>query len=467
MPVTPESLLETFEPIGAGGMDPVYTGRNRIAFGLAAVALLTNLSTSQISAAERDHPQQIAVNGKNYNWPKAPVVVVLIDGGDPAYVNAGLAQRLLPHFQRFMNDGFVSVALDAMPSFTNPNNVSVITGVPPSVHGISGNFFLNPVTGQETMMDQPEFLRADSILAKFSEHGAKVVAITAKNKLAKILGYKLQNGIAFSAEQADKCTRKENGIGDCLAYVGKPLPNEYSGELSFFVLEAGVKILQKEKPDLMYLSISDYIQHKYAPGSKEANEFYVAIDNYLGRLAALGAVVGLTGDHGINDKSKANGSPNIVFLQDLLDKEFGSSKTRVILPITDPYVKHHGALGSYATVFFNQPVSATAAMSLLNRQPGVELVLNRASAAEKLDLPADRIGDLVVVSDRGTVLGKSKATLDLSELGGMRLRSHGGLSDRNVYLIFSRPLNDTYAKIALSRQLRNFDVFEFAFNGLR
>ena len=467
MPVTPESLLETFEPIGAGGMDPVYTGRNRIAFGLAAVALLTNLSTSQISAAERDHPQQIAVNGKNYNWPKAPVVVVLIDGGDPAYVNAGLAQRLLPHFQRFMNDGFVSVALDAMPSFTNPNNVSVITGVPPSVHGISGNFFLNPATGQETMMDQPEFLRADSILAKFSEHGAKVVAITAKNKLAKILGYKLQNGIAFSAEQADKCTRKENGIGDCLAYVGKPLPNEYSGELSFFVLEAGVKILQKEKPDLMYLSISDYIQHKYAPGSKEANEFYVAIDNYLGRLAALGAVVGLTGDHGINDKSKANGSPNIVFLQDLLDKEFGSSKTRVILPITDPYVKHHGALGSYATVFFNQPVSATAAMSLLNRQPGVELVLNRASAAEKLDLPADRIGDLVVVSDRGTLLGKSKATLDLSELGGMRLRSHGGLSDRNVYLIFSRPLNDTYAKIALSRQLRNFDVFEFAFNGLR
>jgi phosphonoacetate hydrolase len=467
MPVTPESLLETFEPIGAGGMDPVYTGRNRIAFGLAAVALLTNLSTSQISAAERDHPQQIVVNGKNYNWPKAPVVVVLIDGGDPAYVNAGLAQRLLPHFQRFMNDGFVSVALDAMPSFTNPNNVSVITGVPPSVHGISGNFFLNPATGQETMMDQPEFLRADSILAKFSEHGAKVVAITAKNKLAKILGYKLQNGIAFSAEQADKCTRKENGIGDCLAYVGKPLPNEYSGELSLFVLEAGVKILQKEKPDLMYLSLSDYIQHKYAPGSKEANEFYVAIDNYLGRLAALGAVVGLTGDHGMNDKSKANGSPNIVFLQDLLDKEFGSSKTRVILPITDPYVKHHGALGSYATVFFNQPVSATAAMSLLNRQPGVELVLDRASAAEKLDLPADRIGDLVVVSDRGTVLGKSKATLDLSELGGMPLRSHGGLSDRNVYLIFSRPLNDTYAKIALSRQLRNFDVFEFAFNGLR
>ena len=439
---------------------------NRIALWFAVLSLFANLSTTHLSAAE-NHPQQIKVNGKNYKWPQAPVVVVLIDGGDPAYVNAGLAEGLLPHFRKFMNDGFVSVALDAMPSFTNPNNVSVITGVPPSVHGISGNYFLNPATGQETMMDQPEFLRADSILAKFSDHGARVVAITAKNKLAKILAYKLHNGISFSAERADKCTLKQSGIADCLAYVGKPLPDEYSGDLSLFVLEAGVKILQMEKPDLMYLSLSDYIQHTYAPGSKEANEFYVAIDDYLGRLSALGAIVALTADHGMNDKSKADGSPNVVFLQDLLDKEFGTGKTRVILPITDPYVRHHGALGSYATIFFNQTVSAAAAVNLLNRQPGVELVLQRASAAKQLDLPPDRIGDLVVTSDRGTVLGKSKATLDLSELGGRRLRSHGGLSDRNVYLMFSRPLNERYAGIALSRQLRNFDVFEFVLNGLR
>jgi len=433
----------------------------------AAVALFAALSTACVSTAQQDHPQQITVNGKSYSWPKRPVVVVLIDGGDPAYVNAGLAAGLLPHFRTFMNEGFVSVARGAMPSFTNPNNVSVITGVPPSVHGISGNFFLNPATGQETMMDQPAFLRADSILAKFSEHGARVVAVTAKNKLAKILADKLQKGISFSAERADMCTREKSGIGDCLAYVGKPLPNEYSADLSIFVLEAGVRILEREKPDLMYLSLSDYIQHKYPPGSKEADDFYIAIDGYLGRLAALGAVVAVTADHGMNDKSTADGSPNVVFVQDLLDAEFGGGTTRVILPITDPYVKHHGALGSYATVFLNERVPATAAMRLLNRQPGVELVLDRASAAATFDLPADRIGDLVVMSDRGTVLGKSRATLDLSELGGMRLRSHGGLSDRNVYLMFSRPLNDAYAKVALSRHLRNFDVFEIALNGLQ
>jgi len=427
----------------------------RLSLLLAATALL----------AAQNHPQQISVNGKNYNWPKSPVVVILIDGGDPSYVNTGLSQGLLPNFKKLMTDGFVSVALGAMPSFTNPNNISVITGVPPSLHGISGNFFLNPATGQEAMMDQPEFLRADSILAKFSEQGAKVVALTAKDKLAKMLAYKLR-GISFSAEKADKCTKAVNGIDNCPAYVGKPVPSEYSADLSLFVLEAGIRLLEREKPDLMYLSLSDYIQHKHAPGSKEATEYYNGIDKALGRLLALGATVALTADHGMNDKSKADGTPNIVFLEDLLDKQFGSGKTQVILPITDPYVKHHGALGSYATIYFKQPISATAAMNLLDKQPGVELVLNRAASAKLFDLPADRIGDLVVVADRGTVLGKSKATLDVSGLGGMRLQSHGGLADRNVYLMFSRPLNDKYAEIALSRQLRNFDVFEFVLNGL-
>jgi len=395
------------------------------------------------------------------------VVVILIDGGDPAYVHAGLAQGVLPNFKRLMTEGFASIAVDAMPSFTNPNNISVITGVPPSVHGISGNFFLNPATGQEQLMDQPEFLRADSILAKFSQSGAKVAAITAKDKLTKMLAYGMKDGISFSAEKADRCTKQISGIDNCLAYVGKPLPSEYSSDLSVFVLDAGTKILQREKPDLLFLSLSDYVQHKYAPGSAEAMAFYVEIDQAIGRLLALGATVALTADHGMNDKSKPDGTPNVVFLQDLLDEAFGRNKTKVILPITDPYVKHHGALGSYATVFLEPSVTPVAVLNRLSSEPGVELVLNRESAARTFELPVDRIGDLVVTSDRGTVLGKSKATLDLSELGGMRLRSHGGLAERSVYLMFSRPLNDAYATIPLTAPLRNFDVFDVVLNGLR
>ncbi len=433
--------------------------------GLIAICPL--LFLQHASRAKPGHPLKVVVNGKTYHWPHVPVVVVVIDGGDPAYLNAALEVGLLPNFKKLMAEGFVSVAQSVMPSFTNPNNISIITGVFPEVHGISGNFFLNPANGESEMMNDPKFLRADSILAKFSENGAKVAAISAKDKLAKMLRYRLVNGISFSAEKADKCTQAENGLDDCLSFVGLPLPNEYSADLSLFVLKAGIKILETEKPDLMYLSLSDYIQHKYPPGSNEANEFYHQIDISLGRLLSLGAIVTVTGDHGINDKSKPDGAPNIVFLQDILDEQFGRGTTQVILPITDPYVVHHGALGSFATVYTTKPLSSTEAMRIINRQPGVELVLDRSSAVRVFHLPADRIGDLIVIGDRGTVLGKTKANVDLSVLGGMRLRSHGGLSDRNVYLLFSRPLNDTYSRIAISRRLDNTDVLNFALNGLQ
>ena len=417
--------------------------------------------------AESRYPQKIIVNGKSYSWPALPVVIVCIDGGDPEYVTAALEKGLIPTIKKFMNKGFSAVAYGAMPSFTNPNNISIITGVPPSVHGISGNYFLNPETGEEVMMNEPKFMRADSILAKFSEHGAKVVAITAKDKLSRLLGHRIINGITFSSEKADKCTKKENGLDNCLEYVGLPLPDVYSGDLSIFVLEAGIKILEREKPDIMYLSLTDYIQHKYAPGTKEANDFYHALDDAFGRLAALGAVVALTGDHGMNDKSNAHGSPNVIYLQEVLDKKIGEGKTKVILPITDPYVAHHGALGSFATVFFRGQISTADAIIAISKLPGLEVVMDRASAVEKFALPADRIGDLIVIGDERTVLGTQKKNHDLSKLSGMRLRSHGGVADSEVSFILSHPLNEKHKNIAISRHLRNYDIFDFAFNKVR
>jgi phosphonoacetate hydrolase len=430
-------------------------------------ALLGFLSVVCPATAVESQPGPITINGRTYNRPDTPVVVVCIDGDDPSYITAALEKGLLSTVRKFMAEGFYTIADGAMPSFTNPNNMSIVTGLPPAGHGISGNYFLNPETGKEVMMNEPEFLRADSILAAFSQAGAKVVAITAKDKLSRMLAHNIKNGIAFSAEKADKCSKKENGIDNCLEYVGKPLPNVYSGDLSLFVLEAGIKILEREKPDIMYLSLTDYIQHKYAPGTKEANDFYQALDNAFGRLAGAGALVGLTGDHGMNDKSNPDGSPKVIYLQDVLDKELGPGTTKVILPITDPYVAHHGALGSFATVFFKQKVSAKDAVEAISRLQGVELVMDRDSAVKRFELPGDRIGDLVVVGDKGTVLGTKRADHDLSQLGGMRLRSHGGVADSKVFLAVSRPLNEKYAKIAASRPIRNYDIFDLVLNGTR
>jgi phosphonoacetate hydrolase len=439
------------------------------AVSCAAIALSLSPLVPGAATAAEPHPAQVVVNGKSYRWPARPVVVLLIDGNDPEYVKAGLEHGLLPNTRRLMEEGFATVALGAMPSFTNPNNVSVITGVPPAQNGISGNYFLDPTTGKEVMMNEPGLVRVETILAAFSKAGAKVIALTSKDKLARMLasGLELKHAISFSSEKADKCTMKDNGIERCLELVGRPLPDQYSGDLSLFMLEAGVRLLEREKPDLMYLSTSDYMQHTYAPGSKEADEFYAAIDAVVGRLVADGATVAITGDHGMNDKSKADGSPNVIYLQDALDGALGEGKTRAILPITDPYVKHHGALGSFATVFFQEKLSAARVMQVIEKLPGIELVLDRGGAARAYELPADRIGDLVVVGDRGTVLGTKKANHDLSKLAGHRLRSHGGLADRNVYMMFSRPLSAEYAETAVSRQLRNFDVFDFALNGLQ
>ena len=413
--------------------------------------------------------RSIDLNGVTYRWPLRPVVVVCIDGGDPAYIDRGLKDGIIPNIGRFMKEGFSAIAEGVVPSFTNPNNMSIVCGGPPSAHGISGNFFLDPETGAEVMMNDPKFLRSSSVLAEFSRNGGKVVAITAKDKLRKQLGKGIeiaQGSINFSSEKADQCTPADYGIENVLALVGMPLPEVYSADLSLFVLEAGIKILERRRPDLMYLSLTDYIQHKYAPGEPESDDFLEKLDDAFGRLAALGAVVALTADHGMSDKSKPDGSPNVIFLEDELDKAFGKETTRVICPITDPYVVHHGALGGFVRVYCFDGAAPEAVMRHARELPGVEAVFDKASACAEFDLPPDREGDVVVISEAGTALGKTEAWHDLSELQGKPLRSHGGIAERRVPFILSAPLNDAYAARAESRRPRNYDIFDYAINGV-
>src|SRR5690349_16556967 len=215
----------------------------------------------------------------------------------------------------------------------------------------------------------------------FHDAGAKVAVVTAKDKLRAMLGKDLDmstgRAIAFSSERADKATVQDNGIGDVLRRIGKPLPDVYSSDLSEFVFAAGVSILRKERPDLMYLSTTDYVQHKAAPGSEMANAFYAMMDRYVGELDAAGAVVVLTADHGMNDKHLENGEPDVIYLQNLCDEWLGKGVARVILPITDPYVAHHGALGSFATVYLPAGADADAILTRLRAVEGVDVAVSR------------------------------------------------------------------------------------------
>ena len=224
-------------------------------------------------------------------------------------------------------------------------------------------------------------------------------------------------------------------------------------------------LLRTRRVDLMYLSLSDYVQHKAPPGSREANAFMRAVDDRLDRLASLGARLGVVADHGMSDMALADGRPNVLYLGDRLDAAFGEGAARVICPIADPFVRHHGALGGFVRVYAMRPgVDAAAVLRFIRGLPGVELALPRDEACARFDLPADREADIVVVAERGCALGSRAAEHDLSGLVGERLRSHGGLAEQPVPFILSQPLSPAYAARA-ARGLRNYDVFEYALNG--
>ncbi len=416
----------------------------------------------------KDDKPTVQVNGTAYRWPQQPVVVVCIDGGDPAYFTQGLKDGFIPNIANFMLRGFSAVAQGTVPSFTCPNNMSIITGTPASKHGISGNYYLDTRTDQAIVMTGPELLRGDTILSQFARAGAKVVSITAKDKLRKQLSKNLDltaGSISFSSEKAEQCTLAENGIENVLELVGKPLPHMYSADLSLFVLDAGIKILERDRPDLMYLSLTDYIQHKYAPAEAEARQFYMELDQRFGRLAGLGAVVALIADHAMNDKSNAAGKPNVIWLQDILDAKFGKGDTRVICPITDAFVAHHGALGGFVRVWCRGKATPKQIIDVARGLDGIESVFDRQTACRMLDLPADREADVVVISNADVCVGAAEADHDLSGLDGHRLRTHGGVTEARVPFVVSHPLNDEYRLKAAATILKSYQIFEFALNG--
>jgi len=421
-----------------------------------------------MTAANTTTTRTVTANGAEYRWPIRPVVVVCIDGGDPAYLRQFLAEGAIPNIARFIQQGFSTVADGTMPSFTCPNNMSIITGTPASKHGISGNYYLDTATGQPVVMTGPELLRGDTIISRFAQAGARVVSITAKDKLRRQLGKNLdvsQGHVSFSSEFAGKCTMAENGIDNVLDFVGMAQPDMYSMELSLFVLEAGIKLLETRRPDLLYLSLTDWVQHKYAPEESEARRFYQELDSRFGRLAALDATVALTADHGMNDKSNAEGKPNVIWLQDILDAKFGKGDTKVICPITDAFVAHHGALGGFVRVWCRGKATPQQILETIRGIDGIELALDKATVCRDFDLPPDREGDVAVISRADVCIGASVADHDLKGLEGHRLRTHGGVSEAKVPFILNRPLNDAYKLKAGTSTLKSYQIFDFAING--
>ena len=413
---------------------------------------------------------KIELNGVSYRIPQTSVAVICVDGGDPEYFDAARKAGAIPAIDRFMESGFTGAAHCVIPSFTNPNNLSIATGAPPNVHGVSGNFYLDRLTGEAVPMTGPAMMRSRTVFDVASKVGIETAVITAKDKLRRQLGKGMDVGdgnVCFSSQCADRCTLHENGIQDVLGWVGQPLPDMYSDALSLFVLDAGIRfIAEGNRPRLAYLSLTDYVQHKYPPDHPVALEFFQSLDLRCAELDRLGATVALVADHGMKDKCAADGTYNIIYLQDLLDRRFGPGKTRVICPITDAFVGHHGALGGFVRVYCFEDLAVDDTIRFIESVDGIESVLEGADAASRFGLPVDVEGDVAVIAKGGFCIGMTPGDHDLEELHGERLRSHGGVSEQQVPFILNRPLSGEYRARTGSEQLMNYHVFDYALNGV-
>ena len=407
----------------------------------------------------------IEINERQYpGIPSSTAIVICLDGSQKEYFDEASKLNLTPNIDSFKKNGEDLLVNSAIPSFTNPNNISIVTGRPSSVHGICGNFFYTPSTGEEVMMNDPQFLRAPTIFQKYYEQGAKIAIVTAKDKLRKLLSHGLKfnesRAICFSSEKSDQANLNENGIEDVNNWLGMEVPNVYSQGLSEFVMAAGVKILNEFNPNIMYLSTTDFIQHKYAPGDEVANAFYAMFDRYIGQLNVNNNSIIVTADHGMQPKSRSDGSPNAIFLQDILDETLGRNISKVILPITDPYVVHHGALGSFATVYLSDKSKINDAIEQINKIEDIEVVLTNKEGCAQYDLPTDRMGDIICMSSQNSTIGSAEKAHDLSKLKEP-LRSHGGLHEREVPFISNKKINLNDANI----KLNNYDAFYHAISG--
>jgi len=402
----------------------------------------------------------VVANDRTYATPLTCAIAICLDGCEPEYLEKAIADGLMPTLKRMRETGTDRLAHSVIPSFTNPNNLSIATGRPPIVHGICGNYLYDPESKTEVMMNDVRFLRAPTVFHKFQEAGARVAVVTAKDKLRALLGagltFENDTAICFSAERSDVANVAEHGIDNASAWLGMDVPEVYSAGLSEFVFAAGVKLLKEWNPDVMYLTTTDFVQHKYAPDQAEAKSFYEMFDKYLTELDALGAAIVVTADHGMKPKHDENGDPKVIYVQDLLDEWLGKEAARVILPITDPYVVHHGALGGFGTAYLPEGADRADIIARLASREELLEVVTKEEAIERFELPGDRIGDIVMISTENMTIGTSEHRHDLAALNEP-LRSHGGLTEQVVPFICNRVLDLPSAPV-----LRNFDAFFYA-----
>ncbi|MDP6438148.1 MAG: alkaline phosphatase family protein [Candidatus Brocadiia bacterium] len=352
------------------------------------------------------------------------ILIICVDGMGPDYLEAAAT----PNMDRMARDGVFSIGRSVVPSVTNVNNVSIITGAPPRVHGITSNYWLDSATGRESYLESPEFLCCPTVLERAREKGMSTALLTSKKKLLRLLDAGADYSLAAEAPSDEMMQR-----------VG-PAEDIYSAEVNLWLFRALRSVLRERRPDMVYCATTDWAMHMYAPQEDQSAQHIEGLDRVLGRILDENPdlEIYLTADHGMSQKSRG------VDIEKILERR--GIRARAIPVIKDRYVAHHQNLGGASYVYLGNPELVPRAMETLQDVPGIEAVYDREAGAEVFDLMAERIGDILALGDKNTVFG-SFADAEVR----VRVRSHGSRHESAVPIIASGAGKDAHYR-------KNLDV---------
>ena len=334
-------------------------------------------------------------------------VLMMIDGLDPEYLAASPATNL----QRLADDGFRVEARAVMPTVTNVNNVSLITGSYPETHGITSNYWLNRDSGAEVYMESGEFIETETMFQRATKQGARSLLVTAKDKLRRLLS----DGATLSVSSEQPPEWVVQGVG--------PPPPIYSVEVNQWVVDAARFVLSREPYDLAYVTTTDYAMHTYAPEQPESLRHMALLDQAIGKLvdSIPQPQVLITADHGMSAKQR------MIHLPGVLAKH--GIQAQAVPIIKDRYTAHHSNLGGCIYLYLPDG-HVDRALEALALTDDVDEALARDEAARRFRLMPNRIGDIMVMGAPDVVFGNSEEVA----LPG-NLRSHGSLHEEAVPVI--------------------------------
>ncbi len=339
-------------------------------------------------------------------------IVVMVDGLDPEYLAACHA----PNLDEIARRGFRTQARGMIPTVTNVNNVSLLTGSYPEVHGITSNYLLDREQDTEIYMESGEYIQTQSVFQRAAAQGRRSLLVTAKDKLRRLL-----------SDGATVSVSSEQPLDWVAGAVGEP-PNIYSLEVNRWVLDAGRYIMSQQEFDVVYLTTTDYAMHTYAPEHPESDRHISLLDEAIGELMALRpeARILVTADHGMSSKTR------MLHLPEALSR-YGI-KARAVPIIKDRYTVHHSNLGGSIYVHLDRSADLAQSLDVLGNLDGVDEAIPREEAARRFHLMEERIGDLMIMGAEDVVFG-DPAEVDLPP----NLRSHGSSYEADVPIIACGP----------------------------